>query len=288
MPFSDGNDAGSRVKEERVQFREICRKQFFGAKLMTTTTSLFDLKGRVAVITGGNGGIGRGIAIGFAQAGASVAILGRNEDKNAAVLAELQAIGRPCMALRLDVTDRDSLAPAMNQVESQLGPIDILVNNAGVATPTGGVLHEPAENWDKTIETHLNASFLLSQIAARSMVTRQRGKIINIASMYSIFGAAMVPSYGAAKGGMVQLTKAMAVELAAHNIQVNAIAPGWITTEMTIHIPEHVGKTILARTPARRWGQPDDLAGAAVFLSSAASDFVTGIVLPVDGGYSVC
>jgi 2-deoxy-D-gluconate 3-dehydrogenase len=255
---------------------------------MSATTSLFDVTGRVAVVTGGNGGIGRAIALGLARAGASVAVLARNEQKNQAVLAELQTLGVPSLALQLDVTDRAALATAMAQVEMQLGPIDILVNNAGIAKASGGVLAETAEAWDATLETHLNSCFLLSQLAARSMVGRKSGKIINLASMYSFFGAARLPSYSAAKGAVVQLTKSMAIELAPHNIQVNAIAPGWIETEMTAPArTSPMNEAILARTPANRWGQPDELIGAAVFLASAASDFVTGITLPVDGGYSI-
>jgi 2-deoxy-D-gluconate 3-dehydrogenase len=174
-----------------------------------------------------------------------------------------------------------------------LGGIDILVNNAGVATVTGGILNESPEVWDTTLATHLDATFLLSKYAATSMVKRKRGKIINLASMYSYFGAGLFPSYGAAKGAIVQLTKAMAVELAPHHIQVNAIAPGWIATEMTALAREHpdyaeFNRMILARTPAGRWGEADEIAGAAVFLASAAADFITGVTLPVDGGYSIC
>jgi len=257
---------------------------------MINDMSLFDLSGRVAIVTGGNRGIGRAIALGLARAGASVCVLARNEDKNRSVLADLQGMGRPALAMRLDVTDRAALAPAVEQVERALGGIDILVNNAGIAAPTGGVLNESAEIWDHTIETHLNACFLLSQSVARSMVKRNSGgKIINLASMYSIFGSAIVPSYSAAKGAIVQLTKSMAIELACHNIQVNAIAPGWFETDMTAAIRNSpMNDAILARTPAGRWGKSEELIGAAVFLASRGADFITGVTLPVDGGYSVC
>lgn len=253
----------------------------------------FDLSGRVAVVTGGNRGIGRSIALGMARAGAAVALLARNEEKNNQVLVQLQAIGVAAMALPLDVTARETLSGAIQAVEAALGSVDILVNNAGVATVTGGILRESPEVWDNTMATHLDATFLLSKYAAASMVKRKRGKIINLASMYSYFGAGMLPSYGAAKGAIVQLTKAMAVELAPYHIQVNAIAPGWIATEMTAGAREHpayaeFNRMILARTPAGRWGDADEVAGAAVFLASAASDFITGITLPVDGGYSIC
>ena len=259
---------------------------------MAFAMSAFGLSGRVAVVTGGNRGIGRSIALGLAAAGASVAILARNEANNAAVLAELQAMGCPALALPLDVTRRDTLADAMARVEAALGGIDILVNNAGVAHVTGGILNETEAQWDDTIATHLNATFLLSKLAAQSMLKRQRGKIINLASMTSYFGSAFTPSYGAAKGAILQLTKSMAIEFAPHNIQVNAIAPGWIATEMTAVArdnPEWAGfnTMLMARTPAARWGEADECAGAVVFLASGAADFITGVTLPVDGGYSV-
>ncbi|MDL2718706.1 MAG: SDR family oxidoreductase [Acidobacteriota bacterium] len=260
---------------------------------MSSNSSPFSLNGRVCVITGGNRGIGRSIALGMARAGAAVAVLSRNDQKNSQVLDELRAIGVPATALHLDVTARETLSGTIDAVESALGGIDILVNNAGVATVTGGILNESLEVWDTTMATHLDATFLLSKYAATSMVKRKRGKIINLASMYSYFGAGLFPSYGAAKGGIVQLTKAMAVELAPHHIQVNAIAPGWIATEMTALARENpdyaeFNKMILARTPAARWGEADEIAGAAVFLASTASDFITGVTLPVDGGYSIC
>jgi 2-deoxy-D-gluconate 3-dehydrogenase len=256
---------------------------------MTSSGLLFDLNGRVAVVTGGNRGIGRAMAVGLARAGASVAVLARNAEHNQLVLAELKATGKPALVLPLDVTDRAALAAAVAEVEHALGGIDILINNAGIATATGGVLHETADVWDRTIETHLNATFLLSQLVARSMVRRNSGgKIINLASMYSIFGSARVPSYSAAKGAIVQLTKSLAIELAPHNIQVNAIAPGWIETDMTSAIRSSpMNGEILARTPARRWGKADEIIGATVFLSSRGADFITGVTLPVDGGYSV-
>jgi 2-dehydro-3-deoxy-D-gluconate 5-dehydrogenase len=198
-----------------------------------------------------------------------------------------RAIGRKAVAVRLDVTERAALAPAMEQVERELGPVDILVNNAGIVI-LGGVLEADAAAWDRVIETNLNSGFLLSQIAARSMAPRQRGKIVNIASEYSLFGSSFAPSYAASKGGLVQLTKSMAVELAPHNIQVNAIVPGWIESEMTAPIKGlPLYDEIIKRTPAGRFGTPDECAGAAVFLASRASDFVTGATIFVDGGYAI-
>ncbi len=250
--------------------------------------SMFNLSGRVAIVTGGNGGIGRGIALALAGAGASVAILGRNAGKNERVLGELKAIGTPALALAVDVTDRTALAPAVDAVVRALGDVDILVNNAGIANISGGVLQEAPDDWDRVIETQLNSVFLLSRLVAKSMAERKRGKIINIGSMYSTFGSALAPSYAAAKGAIVQLTKSMAIELAPHNIQVNAIAPGWIETDMTALVRSlPMNDEILMRTPAARWGQPEDIAGTAIYLASSGSDFVTGETVRVDGGYAI-
>jgi len=252
---------------------------------------LFDLSGRVAVVTGGNGGIGRSLALGCAAAGASVAIVGRNQEKNERVLDELREIGNPAMALQVDLKQRDQHESAMQEIERQLGHVGILINNAGNVSLSGGILQESAEDWDNVIETQLNAVFLFSKLAARSMSERKAGKIINIGSMYSYFGSALIPSYSAAKGAIVQLTKSMAIELAPYNIQVNAMAPGWFETDMTLAVrsPEmkEMNDEIISRTPAGRWGQPDELIGTAIFLASQASDFVTGALIPVDGGYAI-
>ncbi len=248
---------------------------------------MFDLQGKVAAVTGGNGGIGRGIALGLAQAGASIAILARNEEKSRAVVQEINQHNVPVIAVPLDVTKRASLRPAMDEVESKLGPIEVLVNNAGISIQRGTLKLE-AESWDRVIETNLNSVFLLSQIAAQSMVKRKRGKIINVASEYSRFGSGAVPSYSAAKGGVVQLTKSMAIELAHANIQVNAIVPGWIWTDMTIGIKgTPFYDEIITRTPAGRFGEPEELAGSAVFLASDASNFVTGAIVYVNGGFAI-
>ena len=254
---------------------------------MQLTKKLFDLSARVAVVTGGNGGIGRGIALGLAQAGSAVAVLARNEEKNQSVLDELNALGVPALAVRIDVTKRGELQPALGKVEEMLGPINILVNNAGIVA-LGGILDLDSEDWDRVVETNLNSCFLLSRLAARSMVRQRLGKIINIASEYSRFGSGFAPAYSASKGALVQLTKSMAIELAPFNIQVNAIAPGWIDTEMVAPVktmPLH--EEIIARTPAGRFGSPEEIAGTAVYLASRASDFVTGTTLFVDGGYAI-
>jgi 2-deoxy-D-gluconate 3-dehydrogenase len=190
--------------------------------------------------------------------------------------------------VKVDVTDRARLEPALGRVQSELGRISILVNNAGNVSLSGGILNEKPEDWDNVIETQLNAVFLLSKLAAKSMLAQKSGKIINIGSMYSFFGSGLIPSYSAAKGAIIQLTKSMAIELAPHNIQVNAIAPGWIETEMTAPVKTMpLNDEILARTPAGRWGRAEEIAGTAVYLASQASDFVTGTTIRVDGGYAI-
>ena len=251
--------------------------------------NLFNLSGNVVIVTGGNGGIGRSIAIGFAEAGASVAIFGRNKEKNQKTLSELKKIKISSMALQVDIAKRSELEPAVKRVEKELGNITILVNNAGIINVSGGILNETEENWDAVMETQLNAVFLLSKLVAKSMAKHKRGKIINIGSMYSFFGSARVPSYSAAKGAVIQLTKSMAIELALYNVQVNAIVPGWFETDMTAPIKTNKAlyDEIMLRTPAGRWGKPKELAGTAVFLASKASDFVTGETIRVDGGYAI-
>src|SRR5215472_3481219 len=249
--------------------------------------TMFDLSGRVAAVTGGNGGIGKGIALALAEAGAAVAILARNDEKNQAALAELRIRTAAAIALRLDVNQRATLEGALDEIAGKLGAVDILVNNAGIAI-AGGALRLAAQDWDRVLETNLNSCLFLSQIAARSMAARKAGKIINIASEYSRFGNPIAPSYAASKGALIQLTKSMAIELAAYNIQVNAIVPGWIESDMTAPIKSRpFYNEILTRTPAGRLGTPAECGGAAIFLASHASDFVTGATIFVDGGYAI-
>ena len=250
--------------------------------------SRFGLSGKVAIVTGGNGGIGRGIAIGLAEAGAEICIAGRDEAKNDSVRLEIEALGRRCIAVKCDVNVAADIDALMAATHDGLGGINILVNNAGIA-----MLNAPEDmtddEWSSVIETNLSSVFRLSRAAHSALVKAGGGKIINIGSMYSIFGSPLVPSYSASKGGVVQLTKSLAVAWAPHNIQVNAILPGWITTDMTAPIKEmsDLYQTIIGRTPAGRFGEPEECAGAAVFLASAASNFVTGQQIAVCGGYSI-
>jgi 2-dehydro-3-deoxy-D-gluconate 5-dehydrogenase len=247
---------------------------------------LFDLSGRVALVTGGNGGIGRSIALGFAEAGASVAILGRNAEKNKKVLAELGSRGARAIAIQADITDVAQIEPAVARVEKELGPVGILVNNAGIGLIKPS-LEVPLEEWNRVIEINLTACFLLSQAVGRLMAGRKSGKIINISSIYGLFGNAVAPSYSATKGALINLTKSMAIELAPVNVQVNAIVPGYFHTELTDAFKDNpFYDELIRRVPAGRWGEPEELAGAAIFLASRASDFVSGTSVVVDGGFA--
>ena len=247
--------------------------------------SLFSLAGKTAWITGGNGGIGRAIALGLQAAGARVAVTGRSPDKNEAVAAELGEEGMVC---QLEVTDEDAVAAAVAEITARFGRLDILVNNAGIAR-YHPLLESDSQTWRQVIDTNLTAAYLCAKYAARAMVAGgQGGKIINIGSIYSRYGFPNFSSYGASKAGMLGLTRALAIELAFHGIQVNAILPGWYETDMTSHLPGTPrGDEIRRTTPSGRWGQPSDAVGAAIFLASAASDFVTGIDIAVDGGYLI-
>ncbi len=250
---------------------------------------MFDLTRKVALVTGGNGGIGLGMAKGLAQAGARVVVAARNAEKSAAAVEALRALGSDSFALALDVTSEAAVAEAFATVQSRCGRLDILVNNAG-STVRKPVDQLSLTEWNQVMGTNLTSAFLCSRAAHPLMKAAGSGKIINIGSMMSIFGAPYAPAYGASKGGIVQLTKATAASWAADGIQVNAILPGWIQTALTDGAREQVAglnERVIARAPAGRWGQPDDLAGTAVFLASAASDFVTGTAIPVDGGYSI-
>lgn len=250
---------------------------------------MFSLDGKVALVTGGNGGIGLGMAQGLARAGARVVIAARNAQKSADAVASLQALGSDSFALEADVTDEASVAALFAQVAERCGRLDILVNNAGT-TVRKPVDQLALAEWNQVMDTNLTSAFLCCRAAHPLFKQAGGGKVINIGSMMSIFGAPYAPAYGASKGGIVQLTRAMAASWAADQIQVNAILPGWIATDLTQAAREQVpglNERVIARTAAGRWGQPADLAGTAVFLASAASDFVTGTAIPVDGGYSI-
>ena len=249
----------------------------------------FDLSGKVALVTGGNGGIGKGIALGLARAGSNIAVAARNQDKSAGAVAELEALGIQAINIRCDVTDGNDVDAAVAACVERFGGLDIVVNNSGINVRK--LPHElDLAEWQTVIDVNLTGVFLMSKAAYPEMVKRGGGKVINIGSMMSIFAHETLAPYAASKGGVVQFTKACASAWAKDNIQVNTIMPGWIATDMTetlrINVPERY-ETIRARTPAQRWGRPDELAGTAVFLATSASDFVTGTAIPVDGGYSI-
>jgi 2-deoxy-D-gluconate 3-dehydrogenase len=246
----------------------------------------FDLKGKVAFITGGNGGIGLGMAKGLADAGATMVIAGRNKTK---AQAALKALGPAAEFVEVDVLQETSCKDAVKRTAEKHGRLDILVNNAGTS-----VRKQPqdltGEDWHHVMNTNLTSAFFCSQAAYPHMLKAGGGKMINIGSMMSNFASSYAAPYAASKGGIVQMTRAMAVAWAKDNIQVNAILPGWIDTELTQKARQQVEglhERVLARTPAQRWGSPDDFAGIAVFLASPASSFVTGATIAVDGGYSV-
>jgi 2-dehydro-3-deoxy-D-gluconate 5-dehydrogenase len=253
------------------------------------TSALFDLTGKVAIVTGGNGGIGLGMAQGLADAGANIAVVGRNEAKSQGAVTELKARGVKAIAVAADVTDKTAVADMVARVQRELGRIDILVNNAGIN------IRKPPhsldiEEWHSVIDTNLTSAFLCSKAVHPAMKAGGGGKIINIGSMMSIFGASFAPAYAASKGGIVQFTRSCACAWATDNIQANAILPGWVDTDLTKRARVEINglhERVLARTPAARWGAIDDFAGIAVFLASSASDFVTGTAIPIDGGFSI-
>ena len=253
-----------------------------------TSQKLFDLTGKVAVITGGNGGIGLGIAMGLAGAGANIVIAARSVEKTAQALEDIRTLGVEAHGITVDVTQEPAIQRMVTSTIDHMGRLDILVNNSGIA-----VRAQPQEltsaQWDSVVDVNLRAAFLASKEAYAQMVKAGGGKVINVGSMYSIFGSDWGSPYAASKGGLVQLTKSLAVAWAKDNIQVNAVLPGWIVTDLTRGIQDadpNRYDNISRRIPTGRWGEPSELAGAAVFLASTASDYVTGATLAVDGGYS--
>lgn len=251
---------------------------------------LFNLRDKVAIVTGGNGGIGKAIARGFAAMGANIVIAARNEAKTAEAVRSIQAeFGTKTLGVRVDVQQEEQVRDMTAKAIEVFGGINILVNNAGI-----NIRKLPQEytvdEWDEVLNTNLRSAFLCSKAVYPPMKAAGGGKIINIGSMLSIFGGTPTALYGASKGGIVQLTRSLAVAWAADSIQVNSILPGFHNTDLTrqarIDIPG-IQERVIARTPIGRWGEPDDLAGTAIFLASHAADFVTGVALPVDGGYSI-
>jgi len=247
-------------------------------------TGPFDLAGKVAVVTGANAGIGQAIAVALAQAGADIAAVGRTPAEDTA--ARVQAIGRRAELIPADLATIEPIQRVVDETLGRFGRLDILVNNAGIIRRADAV-DFTEEDWDAVIDTNLKSVFFLAQAAGRHMIAQGSGKIINIASMLTFQGGIRVPSYTAAKSGVGGLTKLLANEWAGKGVQVNAIAPGYIATNNTAALQADGARNraILGRIPAGRWGEPDDLGGAAVFLASPASDYVTGHILAVDGGW---
>jgi 2-deoxy-D-gluconate 3-dehydrogenase len=244
----------------------------------------FRLDNRTAVITGGSKGLGRAIAVALAQVGADIAVVSRGE--NPELKETIEGLGRRYFHHPADLTRREQTRGVIPTVVNALGDVDILVNNAGIIRRSAAKDYLESD-WDATLEIDLTAAFLLSQAAGRIMLEKKRGKIINIASIISFQGGLNVTAYAAAKHGIAGLTKALSNDWAAHGVNVNAIAPGFFATELTQALQNDPvrSESIKGRTPANRWGSPEDLAGAAVFLAAPASDFVHGVILPVDGGW---
>jgi 2-dehydro-3-deoxy-D-gluconate 5-dehydrogenase len=244
----------------------------------------FSLVGRVALVTGANAGIGQGIAVALAAAGADIAAIGRSSPEETG--DQVRAAGRRFVTVQADLESAARSPEIVQQVIDQLGAVDILVNNAGIIRRSEALDFSEAD-WDAVMSVNLKTAFFLAQAAARHMVVRGRGKIINIASMLSFQGGIRVASYTASKSGIAGITRLLANEWAAKGINVNAIAPGYIATRNTAALrdDETRNREILSRIPAGRWGAPEDLGGAAVFLASSASDYVHGAVLAVDGGW---
>lgn len=248
------------------------------------STDMFHLTDRIAVVTGAGRGIGRAMALALAGAGADVVAVGRRPASD--LVAEIERLGRRCVALNADLEDPTQVETVIPRALQAMGRVDILVNNAGIVVRKPA-LEVTAEDWHRVIQVNLHAVFRLCQNAVRDMLPRRRGKIINVGSLMSFEGGILISPYTASKGAIGQLTKALANEWAPHGVNVNAIVPGYIATDLTQALQDDPVRNpaILARLPAGRWGRPDDLAGAVVFLASAASDYVHGHLLAVDGGW---
>lgn len=247
---------------------------------------LFRLEGRTALVTGCRRGIGKAMALGLAEAGADIVGVSAQLEPDSDIQRQVAALGRSFRGYACDFADRQAVYALIDRVDGECPPIDILVNNAGTILRTPAAEH-PDEYWDKVIEVNLNAQFILSRAFGKAMVDRGRGKIIFTASLLTFQGGITVPGYAASKGAIGQLTMALANEWASHGVNVNAIAPGYIATDNTaaLRADPQRNPAILSRIPAGRWGQPDDFKGAAVFLASAASDYMHGSILLLDGGW---
>jgi 2-deoxy-D-gluconate 3-dehydrogenase len=250
---------------------------------------LFNLRDKVGIVTGGNGGIGKGIAEGLAEAGCKVVIAARNQNKTEKTVDELKKrFEVDAIGIQVDISEENQVQSLVEQALNKFGRIDILVNNAGI-----NIRKMPQDysvnDWNEILDVNLIGAFLCSKFVYPAMKKVGGGKIINIGSMTSIFAGAKLAPYGASKGGIVQLSRSLAIAWAEDNIQVNAILPGFVNTELTRRSRQEIkgmNETVLSRTPAGRWGEPEDFKGTAIYLASQASDFITGVVLPVDGGFS--
>ena len=252
-------------------------------------TTPFDLKGRVAIVTGGNGGIGLGMARGLARAGAKIVVAARDAKKSESAVAELKGLGTEAIAVSVDVRSKASVDAMAKATLDRFKRIDILVANAGINIRKRPEDYAPAE-WQEVLDVNLNGPFFCAQAVYPAMKAQGGGKIITIGSMTSIFGVPFAPAYSSTKGGVVQMTRSLATAWAKDNIQVNSVLPGWIDTDLTKQARKQIEglqERVVQRTPAGRWGVPDDFGGIAVFLASPASDFLSGTAIPVDGGYSI-
>ncbi|MBM7551549.1 2-dehydro-3-deoxy-D-gluconate 5-dehydrogenase KduD [Thalassobacillus pellis] len=246
---------------------------------------LFDLHGKTALVTGGNRGLGGGMAEGLAEAGADIAIVQRSAEETE-VAQSIRQLGRKCQTFSFDLADFNKISELVQKVEKEFGQIDILVNNAGVQRRSPSESFSE-QDWDLVMDVNAKSVFFLCQAVGRKMIERGYGKIINIASLLSFQGGLNVPAYAAGKGAVAQFTKSLSNEWASKNVNVNAIAPGYMSTDMNTALinDDTRNRQILERIPAGRWGKPEDMAGAAVFLASHASDYVNGEIITVDGGW---
>ena len=248
---------------------------------------MFDLTGKTALVTGGGTGLGRVMALALAEAGADVAVAARRREKLEETAAAVRSLGRRSAAIEFDLTNPADVTRAVAETESTLGPLDVLVNNSGVSGE-GWAAELPLDRWEEVIATNLSGAFLMCQAAGRGMIERKRGAVVNVASVAGMIGVRMLAAYSASKGGLIQLTRTLAVEWARHGVRVNALAPGYFLTDINRqHFSTEAGERMVRNhIPMGRLGQPSELAGAVVFLASEASSFMTGAVLTVDGGQS--